>query len=274
MKRSTGVYSRRRRTPGQATRRDQGPTTTSAKEQQKNNEDDGLDDLDFLEAASMEDTLVIIQHFSRLMRTHVKKHFMPPFVLRHMIYTRQPNRTVIDREIQSMVANGKIHIFELPLLDGATEAILTAQDYRAVVDKAYRPNSETEEVQRRFVSEVRPSVLGPRVSKSELIERFAFDDEDIKTLMRMALIATAGHEVYRFNVPNAASYMRQLTKSRKEYSKILRRKTFGRMQESDFMQRYVTGVEIPVVYQIADLIGLGRVEREDGPSGSILRLLD
>ncbi|XP_046441847.1 uncharacterized protein LOC124192531 [Daphnia pulex] len=125
-------------------------------------------------ANDVRETEKILRELSLLFPEEKFLKRVPRVVMKHMIYSRISNRTVVDKEIDELTQNGVIRLFKL----GSEEeslAVLFMDQYKEIINRKCSDLS----LAKKFISKILDRIKETTLEKEALI-RTDFSEENIK----------------------------------------------------------------------------------------------
>ncbi|KAI9562426.1 hypothetical protein GHT06_013396 [Daphnia sinensis] len=191
---------------------------------------------------------------------------VPRVVMKHMIYSRIPNRTLVDKEIDELNQTGVIRLFKL----GSEEeslAILFMEQYEELIERRCTDSA----LAKRFIINVLKKIKEISVEKAVLANA-GFTETDIKTLINNCLLTVRTSTTYWFVFPGAGEFMKAYTKGRQNIIHLIRKSKYQQILQNELEQRDMRKtVQLGIRYHVHDIIGADLVICVNTTSGNMLR---
>lgn len=234
-----------------------------------------------LESDSVTDVASALEHMKTLFPSVELRHRFPPIVFKHQLYTLLPNRTDVDKELNSIQTNGKIKIFQLGhdteqiIIIMTSDFVSHVKKYHGIPDEGDVKLTTEQQVVSRFLSQIVPNVTELSIDEKTLIKEKGFKDNEVTSLMNAGLLAVRDCGNWWFSIPGAGHFMKMFNKGRQATLKMIRTTKYKELLVSELRQRKSpSSVKLGLLYHIHDLAGSDMVKCVSSSSGTILRLVD
>ncbi|KAJ7972637.1 Serine/threonine-protein kinase 19 [Quillaja saponaria] len=232
------------------------------------------------ESLTFSDTLVAL----RIMRAqfpHIEKVSVEPFILKSQLYSSVKDRTLVDRELESLRREKVLRIFKLNTGQD-DHAIMFLDDYQNQIDRVVKRMGEKKqgqlEVFKWFKTHVLDSKLEPSIAHQELCSLLSFGgkvkDGDISLLMNAGILTRQliDPTTYWFAIPNIGSLLKGLTQGRKEIRSLLNRRHYKEMMLAPMEKKRLRLSPFDMRFHLRDLIGSGHLRTVQTPTGLVVRV--
>ncbi|XP_050204616.1 uncharacterized protein LOC126654711 [Mercurialis annua] len=251
---------------------------------QEDNEPETSEDVDqtplLEESLIFSDTLVAL----RIMRAQfprIDKVSIRPFILRSQLYSSVKDRTLVDRELESLRRERQLRIFKLNTGQD-DHAIMFLDDYLAQMDRVVKPMEEKKQehsdVFEWFRTHVIDVKLEPSIGHQELClllsEGGKVKDEHISLLINAGLLTRQliDPNMYWFAIPNIGSILKGLSQGRKELLSLLSRRRYKEMMLAPLEKKRLRFSLLDMRFHLRDLIGSGHLKTISTPTGLVVRV--
>ena len=237
-------------------------------------------DLDSL--SSIKDTLGSIEFFQK----HFPKHFeLPPIIYQHQIYSAMPNKTKVDREIESLRIENKIILFKSDSVSNEVQddiSICFLDDFKQYVENILIDNNPKLPADlneknkfintiRKFLNETITETKELSVTDQELKLNFSFKEADITTLIHAGLLTIKENAVWWFSIPSIGKFRRVLLDARRSVLNLIKKKRYNELNVDEVNVRNMKSVnQIGIVYILYDLIGKEAIRKVDSPLANFI----
>ncbi|XP_057367027.1 serine/threonine-protein kinase 19-like [Daphnia carinata] len=191
---------------------------------------------------------------------------VPRVVMKHMIYSRIPNRTLVDKEIDELNQTGVIRLFKL----GSEEeslAVLFMEQYEELIERKCTDLA----LAKKFIIKILKQIKEISVEKAVLISA-GFTETDIKTIINNCLLTVRTSTTYWFAFPGAGEFMKVYAKGRQNVIRLVKKSKYQQILQNELGQRDMRKtVQLGVQYHIHDIIGADLVICVNTTSGNMLR---
>ena len=197
------------------------------------------------------------------------------------VYSLVSDRTAVDKDVAALCSSGLVR--RLRLGSSSRHALIFAQDYLAMVERAAATAAATDEALRSalaaFAARALPATRGPDVSSERLRSRLDREGEcdgeaAVAALMHAGLIARdpSHSEVLLFCCPGLGALQRALEEGRRGVAATLRRRAQRQAFRDDLERIKMRGCCLPTRYLIRDMLGGDALHILKVPKGEVLRL--
>ncbi|XP_019433035.1 PREDICTED: serine/threonine-protein kinase 19 isoform X3 [Lupinus angustifolius] len=186
------------------------------------------------------DTLVAL----RIMRAqfpHIPKVSVEPFILKSQLYSSVKDRTLVDRELETLRRDKVLRVFKLN----------TGQDDHAVMFLD------------DYINQCSLLSLGGKVK-----------DSHISILINAGIITRQliDPNMYWFAIPSIGSLLKGLSQGRKEIISLLNRQRYKEMMLASLEKKRLRMSSLDMRFHLRDLIGSGHLRTDQTPSGLVIRV--
>ncbi|XP_065057934.1 inactive serine/threonine-protein kinase 19-like [Rhopilema esculentum] len=217
------------------------------------------------------DTKAVLDHLTQMFPREKFAFKLPPIVMKHQLYSILEDKTVVDRELNSLRDNGSIRFFKL---DSGTDefAIIYTQDYVDHVKACAgaRGHGENPLVQ-KFLTSVLPEIKDVSIQK-EKTKEVILNDQMVTVLVNLGVLNVRDVKSWWISIPGSALFMKSLFAGRKAVLSLIRKRKFKEIFEMELEQRNINyHSKLGMKYHIHDLIGADLLTRVPTTGGVILR---
>ncbi|CAD7700987.1 unnamed protein product [Ostreobium quekettii] len=231
--------------------------------------------------------LLLKSQFPKFASAHVH-----PVVLKSQLYSIVTDRTIVDRELDSLRHSHKIRWLRLPF--GTDEyAVVVMEDYHEEINDAKRRHCSTAENEHAgrvfdcFKEQILSSVVDVKVSHADLLNLLQcwsdstpdqpVEEEQISALLGAGLLTrmtTARLQGYHFAVPSAGHVVASITKGRRELIGLFKKRRNSEIAEKElFSGKYkLKQSKLGVRFHTRDLVGKGILHQIRSTVGTVYRL--
>ena len=218
------------------------------------------------------DTRVALEYLSSIFPREKFANRLPAIVLKHQIYSIVQDRTLVDRELNSLRDVGEIRFFKLD--SGIDEfAIVCNKDYMSILHTCIKSRGKEDDADiNEFIVKVLPQIKGVSVEKSKIIKDFSFSDHVITLLMNLGILNLRDETSLWIAIPDSALFMKSLIGGRKAVLSMINKRKYKEIFESELEQRDIKlHSKLGIRYHIHDIIGGDMVTKVSTTNGILLR---
>ncbi|XWS36445.1 hypothetical protein CRYUN_Cryun20dG0086600 [Craigia yunnanensis] len=229
---------------------------------------------------SFSDTLVAL----RIMRAQfpqIDKVAIQPFILQSQLYSSVNDRTLVDRELESLRREKVVRIFKLNTGQD-DHGIMFLDEYlkqiEHVVKRMEKRKQGDLEVFKWFKVHVIESKLEPSIEHQELCSLLSLGgrvkDEHISLLINAGLLTRQliDPSMYWIAIPNIGSILKGLSQGRKELLSLLNRRRYKEMMLAPLEKKRLRFSPLDMRFHLRDLIGSGHLKTAHTPTGIVVRV--
>ncbi|XP_047308289.1 serine/threonine-protein kinase 19 [Impatiens glandulifera] len=259
--------------------------TTGKKRQREEDVIPPFEDIDA--SVSLEDNITFSDTLMalRIMRAQfprLDKVSIQPFVLQSQLYSSVDDRTVVDRELESLKRDGVLRIFKLNTGQD-DHAIMFLDDFLNQIELIVKRMEAKKQngiiVFEWFKVHVISSKLEPSIGHEELCSLLSIGgkvkDQHISLLINAGLLTRQliDPNKYWFVIPNIGSVLKGISQGRKELLSLLTRRKYNEMMLSCLEKKRLRYSPLDIRFHLRDLIGSGHLKTTKTPSGLIVRVV-
>ncbi|XP_076458725.1 winged helix repair factor 1-like [Babylonia areolata] len=223
-------------------------------------------------ADSASDTRTALFFLRGLFPVEKFEHRLPPILLKHQLYSVVKNRTLVDRQLNELRANGEIKLFKLGP-DTSSLSIVFSDDYRNHVLKVLADLSVDCLIVDKVLKRILDQSTDVSLDKDTLVQIYCFSDSEITQLVKASILTVRDVGSWWLSIPNAGVFMKSFTRGRKALLTMIRKSKYKEILRGDLEQRQWPKVaRLGISYHIHDIMGADLVDCIDTNSGELLRL--
>ncbi|CAH3039248.1 unnamed protein product [Pocillopora meandrina] len=196
---------------------------------------------------------------------------IPAIILKHQIYCVVKDRTLVDRQLNTLWEENKIRLFKLT--SGSDEfGILITDEYIShiksrVTDTSILPAMD------KFTNDVLPNHADVSISKIDITGKFKLSEEEITQLVNTGILTTRDVGSWWLSIPGAGIFMKNFSNGRKALIQMFKKRKYREILEKDLLTRkFDSHSKLGIRYHVYDIIGADFVKSVDTTSGQLLRL--
>ncbi|OIW21431.1 hypothetical protein TanjilG_03531 [Lupinus angustifolius] len=226
------------------------------------------------------DTLVAL----RIMRAqfpHIPKVSVEPFILKSQLYSSVKDRTLVDRELETLRRDKVLRVFKLNTGQD-DHAVMFLDDYINQIDRVIKriegEKGGENEVFQWFKTHVLDSKLETGIEHQELCSLLSLGgkvkDSHISILINAGIITRQliDPNMYWFAIPSIGSLLKGLSQGRKEIISLLNRQRYKEMMLASLEKKRLRMSSLDMRFHLRDLIGSGHLRTDQTPSGLVIRV--
>ncbi|CAL5228660.1 g11830 [Coccomyxa viridis] len=215
-----------------------------------------------------------------------------PFALRSQLYTIVNDRTIVDRELDTLRLQNTLRVVKLTSMQDEYAYLLT-EDYVALISRIITEQEEKGTLPEvlsglaTFGDILLPDKTGIDISHDDLLRHLQNASGDGKEVNRKVVEAqlslllnvglltrhTASRDRYLFAMPNAGPLVRAIVAGRKEVMGILSRRRHPEMFVKELEKKKLRDSRMGMQFHIRDLLGSGQLLKSTTTSGPLLRIV-
>eukprot|EP01134_Creolimax_fragrantissima_P006764 CFRG6764T1 len=217
-------------------------------------------------------TLTMIEDLAAQFPLQKLKHRVPPIILKHQLYTVNPDRSDVDKDVLRLFDLGEIRMFKLGGM-GDDFAVVLEKDVNAHV-KRYISEKETrvQPVAEKFLLNVMSLHRDVSIQSSTLLQHYGFNENDVGLLFQFGVLVRRDMTSYWLSLPDMGAFVKNFVNGRKETLRIIGRGKGREMLQTALLKRKIRSSVLPNEYHIADIVGADLVKTIDTTSGPLLKL--
>ena len=200
---------------------------------------------------------------------------LPAIGLKHQIYSIVEDRTVVDRELNTLRDSGEIRYFKLDC--GSDEfAVVYSTEYKDTIKKCMQDCGLQEDPGVvKFLEDALPLVKDVSVEKSKMIKEFFLSDQVITSLINLGVLNMRDEKSFWISIPGSAPYMKSLIAGRKAVLSMVKKRKYKELFERELEERDVSiHSRLGMKYHILDIVGGDMVTKVPTTGGLLLRSVE
>ena len=222
--------------------------------------------------AASKDTKAALHYLLSIFPQDMFGRKLPPIALKHQIYSIFEDRTLVDRELNSLRDAGEIRLIKLD--SGSDEfAVVNRTDYMEIITTCVKERRlENDHNVNEFLLKILPKVKDVSVEKSKILKDFRLSDQVITTLMNLGILNLRDEKSLWISIPYGALFMKSLIAGRKAVLSIINKMKYKEIFQSELEKRDIRlHSKLGIVYHIHDIIGNDMVRKLSTTNGTLLR---